>query len=694
MRNSFLQNKLKQTEIRLLIIDDNQIRYNQITELLSTKKHQVHASLLDDLNSFEKQLNLPWDIILFGRAYDLKVEQSLTLIKASEQPQLPLLLLNPEDYQPEQYLSYINKGVYDLFNLDYPERFYIGLLRTLSFSRALQSQKKLEKELEQVDAQIKTSAKENANAIALIQEGIHMEASEEYLKLFHLESEDEIIGLPLLDLLQPEDAVQFKQNFKKVSQPQPEVMNFSIVSKNVSLKDKNLDLNFFPNSDDEGLRLIIDHGDSKTSSSTSSVYSYESINHKITTENIPFNTLILFRLKISSEEQSHLAKLQSNEVENYITAINNFLHEQIQNTVIKLTPSIYIGLVQAKDQTQLKSKLMSLEHLSKDNLIEINKNNYTVSFHLNVTDITQPIQSQEHFNECYINAFAHPLTFEEKNGISSEIKFKSDVEISAISQAASSAFTVAEQITDHIKEALADNNIHLKYQQLYDKTDAQLYMYEVLNGIIHNNEWVNLIDLKDLRDSPALSIILDRWVIVEACKQLNNFAVQHPETKLIINLNTHILTGGDQLIPLLQKILAMLSSANQDSLILKFSALELIEEGLESHSIWKMLDDLGIKIALRQFGTNVQAHGKLLEKLQPSLCYLDDQLTNALNSDEDLEKLQEHLEYYTELSADTAFVLNQLNSMSTFANAWNVDARFLQGNYFQKKLDRLLDNQD
>ncbi len=35
VRNSLLSKKLRRTEIRLLIIDDNQLRYNQILNLLS-----------------------------------------------------------------------------------------------------------------------------------------------------------------------------------------------------------------------------------------------------------------------------------------------------------------------------------------------------------------------------------------------------------------------------------------------------------------------------------------------------------------------------------------------------------------------------------------------------------------------------------------------------------------------------------
>ncbi|MGB8696564.1 MAG: diguanylate phosphodiesterase, partial [Acinetobacter sp.] len=80
VRNPLLSKKLKRTETRLLIIDDNQIRFNQILDLLTSSGHVVHATLLDDLQNFEKQLHQNWDLVIFGRAYDLKYEQALSLI--------------------------------------------------------------------------------------------------------------------------------------------------------------------------------------------------------------------------------------------------------------------------------------------------------------------------------------------------------------------------------------------------------------------------------------------------------------------------------------------------------------------------------------------------------------------------------------------------------------------------------------
>ena len=58
-----------------------------------------------------------------------------------------------------------------------------------------------------------------------------------------------------------------------------------------------------------------------------------------------------------------------------------------------------------------------------------------------------------------------------------------------------------------------------------------------------------------------------------------------------------------------------------------------------------------------------------------------------------LKALQEKiLNYIAQKSVE--IILTDLNDMTQFANAWNVEARYLQGNYFQKKLDRLSDVQD
>ena len=57
VRNPLFSKKHKRSEARLLIIDDNQIRFNQICDQLKENDFSVVATLLDDVKNFEKQLN-------------------------------------------------------------------------------------------------------------------------------------------------------------------------------------------------------------------------------------------------------------------------------------------------------------------------------------------------------------------------------------------------------------------------------------------------------------------------------------------------------------------------------------------------------------------------------------------------------------------------------------------------------------
>lgn len=260
VRNSLLSKKLKRTETRLLIIDDNQLRYNQILNLLLGNNYQVHALLLDDLKSFEKQLNTPWDAIIFGRAYDLKIEQTLSLIQASEQPHLPVLLLQPEDYQPQQYQSYIHKGIYDVVPLEPLDYFYITLIRTLSYSHLLQTEQRLTNELETIHSHTQTLVNNSHKAVALFQEGMHVKANTEYLNLFGFKQEEEIIGLPILDVLQPNDLNIFKQRFKKISLGQFDQARFEIQSQHAAISGNNaLKLEFIPSQEEDAVQLTIDY---------------------------------------------------------------------------------------------------------------------------------------------------------------------------------------------------------------------------------------------------------------------------------------------------------------------------------------------------------------------------------------------------------------------------------------------------
>lgn len=702
VRNSLLSKKLKRTETRLLIIDDNQLRYNQILNLLLGNDYQVQALLLDDLKSFEKQLNTPWDAIIFGRAYDLKIEQTLSLIQASEQPNLPVLLLQPEDYQPQQYQAYIQKGIYDVVPLEPLDYFYITLIRTLSYSQLLQTEQRLNNELETIHSHTQTLVNNSHKAVALFQEGMHVKANTEYLNLFGFKQEEEIIGLPILDVLQPNDLNVFKQRFKKISLGQFDQARFEILSQHTAIAGNNaLKLEFIPSQEEDAVQLTIDYQlDLKTPANTLfSEKSYgvntpwQQINRQLSSYPAQANALILFRLNQCPErvfQQDWQTPAQ------YFNQLISFLKEHAQMPIFNLELGAYVGILQAENSTVLNAQLASLQSLQKEHLLKINELNYSIQFKLSYAPITESL------NEDSFAKLLNQTSQQELPKAKSEIELAPTIDIIAPEPVKSpiSLDLSLEQVDaplpssllQQLKQRLARSEIHLKYQQIYDKHDQETHNYEVTSGFISDEQWYDINDLTELREDSELSIQLDRWILVEACKQLHNFITQYPKAKLIINLNIDILLKDKSLPELISKLLTIIGSKLESPLVLQFSEQAVQPHLATAQQHIARLRQHGAEISIRDFNSSTYSES-ILQQLDVQYLKLQSKETELLKSDEGLVRLQEKVLNYLTVKP-VGILLSDLDDMNLFANAWNVEARFLQGRYFQKRLDRLTDVQD
>ena len=699
VRNPLLSKKLKRTETRLLIIDDNQIRFNQIRDLLTSNGHVVEAALLDDLQTFEKQLHQNWDLVIFGRAYDLKYEQALSLIQLSKQPNLPIILLKPEDYQADQYAAYIRKGVYDILNLDYPDRFYLGLLRALSLSRLMLTQQHLMDELESAQTHAQSLVHDSNKAVALIQEGIHIQANPEYLQLFGMKNEDDIVGLPLLDLLQPKDLNEFKLRFKKITQGQFDLGRLEIATLNDQVSVPNpLKIEFLPATDEDALQLTIDIETSESSNTASGTAdkntqkpnTYQLINRTVAQQPSDINALVLFSLASCPETIFEGNWVTS---KNYFSEIKTFLKEQTHVPLFKVSPGIFAALFQAESKAKLESKLIGLSSLTKPQLLSVNQVSYPLNLRIGYAILDGEIRDESHFEQFIHSAYQTALP---QNAPAVELNLGTHLDIPSMeihhpevkplnSSPESSLIRALEQSLDR-------GEIHLKYQQLYDKQDTNLYTYEVTSGFIFENSWKDLSSLRELAEDPELSIKLDRWILVESCKQLHNFITQYPEAKLIVNLNKEVLFHDRTFPEFISKLITIVRSKLTHPLILQFSEEDLTQNIPDAQKHIAQLRQFGAEVSLRDFGNTIYSESAL-RQLDINCLTLHRTLTTMLNTEQSTQELQEKIKIFHEIKP-VEIMLRELNDMTLFANAWNVDARFIQGDYFQKKLDHLIDVQD
>lgn len=133
------------------------------------------------------------------------------MVQQQAEPSLPILFLTIGTLTAIEQTHLIQQGLYDLIDLSQPEQFYVVLSRALNYSALLQNEHRLNNELNAAHLRTQSLVRQSRKAVALIEEGIHIQANAEYLALFKIAHQDDVIGLPLLDILQPENVAAFKQ---------------------------------------------------------------------------------------------------------------------------------------------------------------------------------------------------------------------------------------------------------------------------------------------------------------------------------------------------------------------------------------------------------------------------------------------------------------------------------------------------
>src|SRR5690606_17849868 len=368
----------------------------------------------------------------------------------------------------------------------------------------------------------------------------------------------------------------------------------------------------------------------------------------------------------------------------------------------KLEHDVLVGIFQADSQPILDSKLISLASLSKPQLLTVNQQAYPLNLRIGSTALDNELRDDAQLEQLIARAFSSPLPQAQPSA-----EFVLDIPAATLapeSALPNLEFSIAEpavpatspnpepapaaipvspavtaapvtamsgSILDALRQCLERGEIHLKYQQLYDKEDTNLYIYEVTSGFIFKNKWQDISQILELHDDDELSIKLDRWIMVESCKQLHNFITQYPDARLIVNLNRAVLFKDRSFPEFISKLITIIRSQLKHPLILQFAEEDILLNREDAQKYLRILRDHGSEISIREFGHSMYSE-TLLHEIDTNMLTIHPKLAAQLNSN--TEELQNKITGFLEIKP-VYIMLRELNDMTSFANAWNVDAR-------------------
>ncbi|KAA8735511.1 EAL domain-containing protein [Acinetobacter qingfengensis] len=704
--------------IRLLMVDHQQNNFNHIQLALKDAGYQSQGKLLDDLSSFEKMINLQWDAIVFHHAYDFSYEQAIKMLR-EKQKNVPVLLLSTIDVRSPEALDVYKLGVFSILHPENYDYISIMLVRAAVFTRILRQKQKLSDEVDKLQQQSQSLVKNTDYAVAVFHEGVHVSVNQQYITLFGQQSADDFIGLPIMDVLCPQDTSQFKKAYKRFAAGDFSESPITIDTTNSQCQEKKLKLQFshinFENENDLQLIVLTDNINHDLEHQSKSMHDEQSLLHRdsnffpyiqtllSTNQNI---CLVFFVLNDLPES---LFKLEWNAPGQFFVSLQQQLNKLSPHALYHIAEHIFVLCISNPNHEAVQKYLDQIQpHLPKS--IQVNQHQFAISIRLTSTTINQRI-SESQLNQ-YINQAlqqsevtnhsdtplidsqisesalgAHPTESETTTAVSEFINETTEQPSSSLMIDENGDTTLVRSL----EQQLQQNQIQLRYQQIYDKEDIDTHLYEVSAYFRHGENTINFKGCDELfRQNPAIAIKAHRWVLVEACKHLHNFLPQRPKAKIIVSL--HSICFNDQdLINLFAKLVSLINSKYTHPLILHLKESDIVLCMEDTLKFCQKVRDQGIDLAIEDFGTT-EFSKVILPRLGIQYAQLNTKYSQLLLTDDGLVELQERLDDFRTHMPDVKFLIGELNDMTIFANAWNVDIRYLQGNYFQAKQSEFVDS--
>lgn len=382
MKLSSTEKKSTSYVIRFLMIDHQQSIFNQVVEELESQNHKAMGKLLDDYSNFEKMLNLQWDVIVFNNAYDFDYKKLIATLNEKGK-KIPVILLQEQVTEQKDYMQALEAGAYDLINPRHISHLSLVIQRASALSRLIKRENQLSIEVDQLQQQTQTLVETTEYAVAVFQEGIHISVNDQYAKFFGL-STDAFVGLPILDVLQPQNPQQFKQFLKQLSKGDFDKPTLDITCANPRARQKQFELKFSPTEYDEepALQLVI-----ATNSATHSNQpeSEEFATAQKVLDHLAFtfaqNNKVGVVLYILHQFPTHLLDQNWNTSRDYFYELGNMLNALTTDGLMRLSETVYLSTEPTNSQDELNQKLKNIHSQLPKNITVADKS-YPVNLRL------------------------------------------------------------------------------------------------------------------------------------------------------------------------------------------------------------------------------------------------------------------------------------------------------------------------
>ncbi|MCC2638129.1 MAG: hypothetical protein K0Q68_1848 [Moraxellaceae bacterium] len=678
--------------VRLLVLHESQDNAEQIVNTLKNKGIATRPELIgSDDELLDALKNGAWDIMLAGELTNgVPYENALLQIRKQDKD-IPVIVLL-DKFDQEVVDEAMQGGACDAVVSDAHKHLAHAITRELDNLQHRRCRRKAEAALAETEKRCQLLLANSRDAIAYVHDGMHIYANMAYVELFGHENADDLEGMPVIDLVAKEDLARFKDFLRAYGKGSDasEDLRFHGMTADGTKIDAMMQLSAASYDGEPCTQIIIRRDDGagnaallaeklKEATSMDSLTGLPNRQrfeddvaaavHKARKDKSRY---ALFSLTLDNLPQISAAHGLAG-ADAVIKTLASMLVTKFGTAPLaRFSDSSFTALVPGMEPEKAQSLAEQICQEVHDHLIQLpggKTQQTTLSIGVAMVGETAP-EPEEMLSRAL--AASESVKLAKGNGVHV---------YNPAEQASSSDSAMLELLID----AIDNSKFKLFYQPLVDVEGGNGEFYEVFVRLpLNDGKVLTPDDFMPVAHKHQLGARVDRWVMLNAAKQLKEHTRKSPNARMLLNLTAESLQ--DNTLPAWISKLSKAIDPQGSPIVLQFTESDMVAYLKAAVEQTEALTKAGCPVSISQFGTSLNPLNTL-KHVAASYIKLDRSFTQDLSNEENMGSIKK---ITGELrSFDKKVIISYVENAQTLSKLWSLGVQYLQGYFLQPPGDTM-----
>ncbi len=676
------------TTVHLLILDPSQNDAESVVSLLRNAGRATRAHRITSEEDLEEALKTStWDLLL-ARDIDQEFgpDNALAMIKRMDKD-IPFILLT-ETFDRERTVGIIRAGAQDALPFEYSDLLVLVAKRELAALDERRRRRVLESHLREAEQRCQLLLESSKDAIAYINDGMHIYANQSYMELLGYDDIDDLICIPVLDTLTPESQEKYKDFMKTFAHNGEDGMALNCTSRRSD--DQEIDVTISASAatfDGEACTQIVlqtEHSDTELEEKLQEISSQDLLTGLYNRQHLMG---ALGRAIAEAGKNNQTGALAYIALDNFMAMktrvgisgadlllgdLATLLRELAGDnmTLARLSDDAFCMMCLPCDERNMEQQCEQLRKAVEDHLFDINGRTVPLTVSIGIAAITENSPQAEDMMGRAHTASAE-VKKQEGGSQGNGVLVYNPTDYEALDE---------NNSAEAIQRALDDNRFRLLFQPVINLRGEDEEHYEA---------YVRMLDKDDQEISPydflppvgptETTLKIDRWVILQTIKQLASHRSRGHDTRMFLNITPETLQDK-AFMPWLSVALKA-ARLPGDSLIFQIREGDANNHMKQAKDFTKAVHELRCKVSISQFGCAINPFNTL-KHIDADYVKIDGSFTEELQkNDQAKQQVKEMVKSLQ--SSGKLTIIPLVESASVLATLWQAGVNYIQGYYLQ-----------